>query len=171
MCSLMPIPCLTFSKETSQNMGAQKSAQEQCLAVDFWLLKKQGRKLELISFTGLFQGIEHVCACAFYLDCRKKAERGQIIHRSEQTYYKSEIWKPSATLAENCQLQCDQGGIFGMLFNSCVTITPVGSIKVRASFVLSAFADKTDLSQKIYSIYIYFSDVYLFTYLNSLSSR
>lgn len=49
-----------------------------------------------------------------------------------------------------------------MLFNSCVTITPVGSIKVRASFVLSAFADKTDLSQKIYSIYVFLRCIFIY---------
>lgn len=70
---------------------------------------------------------------ALYLDCRKRAQKGENIYNSEQTYYKSEILKPSRIFAENCQLQYDQGGTFGTLFNICVRIAPRGSRKIRAS--------------------------------------
>lgn len=70
---------------------------------------------------------------ALYLDCRKRAQKGEITYNSEQIYYKSEVLKPSRTFAENCWLQRDQGGTFGILFNFCVTIVPRGSGKIRAS--------------------------------------
>lgn len=56
---------------------------------------------------------------------------------------------------------CVQGEIFGMLFNSCVTITPVGSGNVRStdSFRVQIQTKQTYLRKS--AVYIHFSDVYL----------